>query len=103
MRRYYKIKDKDELNDAFFQLCKHFIESKSKGVNGKYTLTKFSNLLGERLDVISRFMNGDIFLSIDKIIQYSQKMNYNLEISFKRNKVNPIKSLVQEQSNVPAQ
>ncbi len=102
MRRYNKIRDKDELNDVFFELCKHFIESKSKGVNGKYTLTKFSEHLGERLDVVSRFMNGDIYLSVDKIIQYAQKMNYNLEISFKRNKANPTKSLVQEQSNVPA-
>jgi hypothetical protein len=102
MRRYNKIRDKDELNDVFFELCKDFIERKSKSEKRKYTLTKFSEFLGERLDIISRFMNGDIYLSFDKISQYAEKMNYHIEISFKRNKANQTKSLVQEQSNVPA-
>ena len=83
-------------------MLKNLDESKSKSEKRKYTLTKFSELLDERLDVISRFMNGDIYFSFDKIAKYAEKMNYHIEVSFKRNKGNPTKSLVQEKSNVPA-
>lgn len=81
-----KTKDNDELNELFYTLCQKFIAKKSKQFGRRYKLVEFAEHIGERTDVLSKFLNGDTTFSFEKINILCSRMNYNVQVKIVRNR-----------------